>query len=79
MRGLYNDGLIDRETFYELSGIPHTAQETLTGAITNRTGAGWIAVDGLGRFSMAELSKLLDNGKVLAIRNVDGSITYQRA
>lgn len=79
LRGLYNDGLIDRETFYELSGIPHTAQETLTGAITNRTGAGWIAVDGLGRFSTAELSKLLDNGTVLAIRNVDGSITYQRA
>lgn len=54
-------------------------QETLTGAITNRTGAGWIAVDGLGRFSTGELSKLIDNGTVLAVRNADGSITYQRA
>lgn len=79
LRNLYNDGLIDQETFYELSGIPHTAQETLTGAITNRTGAGWIAVDGLGRFSTGELSKLIDNGTVLAVRNADGSITYQRA
>lgn len=25
LRNLYNDGLIDQETFYELSGIPHTA------------------------------------------------------
>ena len=74
--GNTNDVVMEAANYYGLSA---PSRETLTGAITNRTGTGWIAIDGLGRFSTGELSKMIDNGTVKAIRNADGSITYQRA
>jgi hypothetical protein len=60
--------------------IPST-QSTALGSdstITNRNGAGWIYIDGLGRLTYAEIQAGLDNETIDEIYNMDGTITYKK-
>ncbi len=47
--------------------------------ITNRNGAGWIYIDGLGRLTYDEVDKGVNTDKTIKeITNMDGTITYKK-
>ena len=70
---LYNAGLIDEPTAQQMLGIPVKSPAVAT----NTAGTGWVAVNGIGRITKNELANYIQNGKVVAVKNADGSISYR--
>lgn len=49
-----------------------------TGAVTNKTGNGWIAI-GNGRYTTKEFENMYAHGSVVKQTNKDGSVTYKKS
>ena len=47
--------------------------------VTNSAGNGWVAVSGLGRITRGELENYINSGRVQAVRNPNGTISYRLA
>ncbi len=72
---LYNAGLIDAPTAQQMLNVPVQAPA----AVRNSAGTGWVAVNGIGRITKSELANYISSGKVVAVKNADGSISYRAA
>lgn len=64
---------------YHGTGTVADSGDTAYSEITNRNGNGWVYVDGLGRLTMTELKKYVDDGTVIeTVRNGKYTYTYNK-
>lgn len=80
--GNTSDVVMEAATYYGLPIGPRIPTGGIVTGVTNASGKGenegWLAIDGAGRFTTSEIERMIRNGTVRAVRNADGSITYQR-
>lgn len=80
--GNTNDVVMEAANYYGLPIGPRISTGGIVTGVTNASGKGenegWLAIDGAGRFTTSEIERMIRNGTVRAVRNADGSITYQR-
>lgn len=73
---------MEAANYYGLPIGPRISTGGIVTGVTNASGKGenegWLAIDGAGRFTTSEIERMIRNGTVRAVRNADGSITYQR-
>lgn len=72
---LYNAGLIDAPTAQKMLNVP----VQVPASVRNSAGTGWVAVNGIGRITKSELANYISSGKVVAVKNANGSISYRVA